>query len=168
MIPCKINFVSDSCKCKLNKLIKQCELPIKLVNKLGPTLKTVINKKQNKPKHHNCDLCKLLPKNHSCLDRFVVYKFTCNLCNGLYIGQTNRPFHKRYSEHKRDLSNKNTRNALYEHGTKTHDFPDIGIHHFDIDFIDKSSNAVDCRLAEAHFIKTLKPAINRKHELPNF
>ena len=167
-VSCKINYISDSCNRKLNKLIKQCDLPIRLVSKPGPKLESVINKKQNRNKHTNCHLCGILPRNYSCSDRFVVYKLTCNFCNECYIGQTNRPFNKRYHEHKRDIKNKNKKNALYEHGSKIHNYNDIDLSHFDLDIIDISSNAVDCRLSEARFIKLLKPSINRKHELPNF
>ena len=44
----KINFVSDTCNRKLNKLIKECDLPIKLVNKPGPTLAKILNNKNKK------------------------------------------------------------------------------------------------------------------------
>ena len=167
-LPFKINFISDSCNRKLNKLIKQCNLPVKLVSKPGPTLANILKNKMKSPKHTDCRLCNLLPNNLSCNDRFVVYKFTCNLCNEMYIGQTNRPFFKRFNEHKRDMVNKNKRNALYEHAIKVHSFNDMTISHFDVDVIDKNQNAVDCRLTEARLIKTLKPTINRKNELPNF
>ena len=167
-VPCKLNFVSDRCNRKLNKLIQQCDLPIKLVSKPGPTLETVLSKKSKNTKHNDCHVCGILPANIICSDRFLVYKFSCNLCDAFYIGQTNRPISKRYNEHKRDLTNKNKKNALYEHGSKVHNFSDITISHFDIDILDRSQNAVDCRLAEARLIKTLQPGINRKHELPNF
>ena len=166
-VPFKINFVNDTCNRKLNKLIKQCNLPIKLISKPAPTLESVFKNKSDN-KHKECHLCSLLPKHIACTDRFLVYQLSCNLCNESYIGQTNRPFFKRYNEHKRDLVNKNKRNALYEHGIKVHGFSDICLNHFDVDILDKSQNAIDCRLSEARLIKTLHPAINRKHELPNF
>ena len=167
-VPCKINFISDACNRKLNKLIKQCDLPIKLISKPAPTLQSVVKNKQENNKHSDCRLCALLPNNFACSNRFLVYRFKCNLCNDFYIGQTNRPFYKRYNEHRRDLDNKNKRNALYEHGLKNHDICDINMSNFDLDIIDRSKSAIDCRLTEARLIKTLRPPINRKYELPQF
>ena len=66
------------------------------------------------------------------------------------------------------MANKNIRNALYEHAIKTHNLENMTISHFDVDIIEQSQNAVDCRLAEARLIKTLRPSLNRKNELPNF
>ena len=66
------------------------------------------------------------------------------------------------------MANKNIRNALYEHATKTHNLENMTISQFDVDIIEHSQNAVDCRLAEARLIKTLRPSLNRKNELPNF
>ena len=66
------------------------------------------------------------------------------------------------------MVNKNKRNALYEHAIKMHNFNEMTISHFDVNIIDKSQNSVDCRLTEARLIKTLRPTINRKNELPCF
>ena len=168
-MPFKINYISDVCNRKLNKLIKQCDLPIKLVSNPGKNLVNILtNKNRNSKKHNDCELCTRLPNNIYCNDRFLVYKFSCNLCKEIYIGQTNRPFVKRFNEHRRDLINKNIKNALYEHVIKTHNLEDITIALFKIDILEINKNAIDCRLAEARLIKALKPTINRKNELPDF
>ena len=64
-VPFKINFVNDTCNRKLNKLIKQCNLPIKLISKPAPTLESVFKNKSDN-KHKECHLCSLLPKHIAC------------------------------------------------------------------------------------------------------
>ena len=115
-------------------------------------------------KHENCDICKHLPKEFSCSDRFLVYKFTCKYCSDFYVGETSRPFSCRYKEHERSLKNKNLLSALSEHACQTHNRSDMTIQSFDLEILRHCMNPVATRLAEAQAISALGPQINRKFE----
>ena len=47
----------------------------------------------------------------------VVYKINCNDCNGFYIGQTSRLLKIRLTEHEREIKNKKSQSAIFEHAS---------------------------------------------------
>lgn len=158
-----LNFVTDSCNRKINRLIKKFDLPVTLISKPDSTMSQYFYRKRSQ-KHVDCGLCESLDDKFPCDVRFVVYKFTCSHCCKFYIGQTNRPFKVRYEEHARSLKLKNKNSALSEHAVKDHD-SSLTISDFIVKIIGKHKSPVENRLAEARFIKDQKPALNRKHEL---
>ena len=138
-------------------------MPIKLVNNYGKQIASYLNVKTNE-NACSCKICSQLSK-HSCQDRFVVYKYTCNRCEEFYIGKTVRKFSVRHSEHRRAINNRSTSSALYEHIKVKH--RDIGdIEDFRVSFIAKLTNTRDTTFSESKAITQLQPTINRKHELP--
>ena len=108
-------FINDRFNKKVNKILKQYSFPIKAIFKPNRKLSHCFRPKNIKQKHENCNICTRLPEKYNCDDRFIVYKFTCNLCQKFYIGETCRPLRFRYEEHKRSLEKNDKKSALSEH-----------------------------------------------------
>ena len=106
-----------------------------------------------------------MPDKLNCQDRFLVYKFTCTLCNGFYIGQTCRPFKLRFYEHKRSMSQNNLTSALADHAKKVHSTKPMNISFFDLQILSRCHTPPQTRLTEARLISSHRPDLNRKHEL---
>ena len=120
-----------------------------------------------KVKHENCHTCSSLPDNYTCNDRFIVYKFTCKICFKSYIGETCRPFHQRFVEHKRSLLARDGKSALSEH-VNNHHANNLDIENFQLCVLSKLGNPIETRLKEAHLINTHRPQLNRRHELAHW
>ena len=168
LVNLNLNFVSDKCNRKINKIIKKYNFPIRLVCKPGPTLNQCLKKKRKTIKHSDCEVCRGLDDRYSCEDKCVVYKFTCTHCSLFYIGLSSRPFYLRYQEHKRSISLKNDNSALSQHSKEVHGLINMTIADFNIHILDKLNSPLETRLREAHFIQLLKPQLNRKMELTQF
>ena len=94
-----------------------------------------------------------------------MYQFSCKLCQENYIGQTARPFHFRFKEHKRSIKDKNGVSALSEHVENNHTGYSLTINDFNIKFLEIFDNPVDCKISEAKYISQRHPQINRRNEL---
>ena len=165
-----INYISDNTNRKINKTIDKYGLNIKLVCKPAPQLSTILkNKKETHIEHkNNCVICKVITNNKCCQTRYVVYQFSCKLCQDEYIGQTARPFHFRFKEHKRSIEHKNGVSALSEHIENSHTGNNLTINDFNINFLEIFDNPVDCKISEAKYISLKHPRINRRNELPQW
>ena len=160
----QLDFISDSCTRKINKIIKKYDLKIRLVNKPAKFLKHCFSRKPFCRKHENCEVCYNLPKEYCCDDKFLVYKFTCKHCQRFYIGETCRPFKMRYQEHKRSLKSKNKISALAEHALQDHESLDVSINDFTLNIVKRCASPLETRLSEANAIEGFRPQLNRKHE----
>jgi hypothetical protein len=159
-----MEFMSDRHTRSVRKILEKYDSSIRLINKPAQSIKTAF-KERSKSKHKNCNVCEHLPKNYSCSDRFVVYKFTCRICNDFYIGETCRPFSCRYLEHQRSLGNNDDKSALSCHMRSVHKTQGARISGFDLQIVNKCSTPVATRLAEARAISAHRPALNRKFEI---
>ena len=160
----QMDFINDRCARKINKIMKKSDFPIKLTNIPANNLVGLF-KENRKKKHSNCEICDRLPDNYTCDDRFLVYKFTCSHCNEFYIGMSNRPFNRRYNEHRRSLEYRDCKSALSVHAVRHNDCTLMKVTDFMLDILSKNSSPLMTRLAEADFIGRLRPMINRKEEL---
>jgi hypothetical protein len=63
----------------------------------------------------------------NCKTRNVIYKITCEKCpTFVYIGETERSFHERFSEHRRDAENQDQKKPCGIHFSKPgHSLQDI-------------------------------------------
>ncbi len=162
-----LNYINEATNHKINKTIEKYGLRIKLINKSAPQLASILKKKQRTRLQHqnNCDICKLITNTkNTCQTRYVVYEFTCKLCDQKYVGQTARPFHYRFKEHRRSVNNRNETSALAEHNRKFHGGK-LNIEDFKIRFLDICNNPVDCKISEAKHIGSTHPKINRRDEM---
>ena len=88
----------------MKKFLKKHDFNVRVVSKPAKYLKQVLVNPQRLKKHENCNPCSHLPAPFRCDDKFLVYQFTCKLCNECCIGETCRPFKMRYSEHSKSLA----------------------------------------------------------------
>jgi len=159
-----LDFVSDQHSRKIRQILNKYNFPIRLVNKPARFLKQCFNKKNTFKHKPDCEICKRLDK-FECKDRFLVYKFKCQICDNFYIGQTCRPFYIRFKEHKSSLSNNDTKSALSEHWSLAHANLNRNIDCFDLEILRQCKNSIETRLAEARLIGSQQPTLNRKHEI---
>ena len=158
-----LDFVSDSLNRKIHKIIKNSNFDIRLVSKPAKNMSQVLNKNEKaRIKHSNCKICQKMPSNYTCLDRFLVYKFTCDLCSEFYIGQTNRPFFLRYKEHMRSVSKQDKKSALSQHSVEAHS--QIEKIPFTLRILQQCHTPLETRLSEARAIDFYRPSLNRRHE----
>ena len=157
-------FLGDKNTKQLKRILQNYDFPVQLVSKPAEKLSQCFHDKTFMPKHENCNLCNSLPRKHNCEDKFIVYEFTCKLCNCSYIGQTNRPFYLRYKEHTRSLDSKNKISALSEHALLVHPSENLTISDFTIDFLKQCRSPLETRISEAQLIDAKRPQLNRKLE----
>ena len=147
--------------------MKKYQFQARVINKPAKNLKQLFKDKKESKKHNNCKVCQHLRRQFTCEDRFLVYQFNCKYCSKFYIGETSRPFNFRFKEHERCIKQTNLACALAEHAIMAHN-SDLSIDDFDLDIIRKCKSPVETRLAEARAIGTLRPQLNRKHEIGCF
>lgn len=165
-VPLVLDFVSDSHSRHIRKILsKYDQLPIQLVTKTGKQLKDCFKNRPKTVRHGDCDVCKKLEDKYICSDRFLVYKFTCNICQDSYIGQTARPFKQRFTEHKYSLNRADETSALSTHALKAHGDVTLDIDSFSLRILFKGKTPLETRLIESKMIRTQQPNLNRKHEL---
>jgi hypothetical protein len=88
-------------------------------------------------------------------ESLVVYKVTCETCQAIYIGKTERILHYRMREH---MSNsKLNKSAVYDHIKKN---PDHVINMDNIEIIDRASNNFKVQVKELLHILKCKPILN--------
>ena len=86
-----------------------------------------------------------------------------------FIGQSNRAFKHRFTEHSRSLNNRNSASsALTDHVLQKHPHMILSINDFDLMVIERCKDPLETRLAEARHMKRLTPQINRRCELTDF
>ena len=144
----QLDFISDSCNRKINRILNKYDFNIKLVSKPAKYLKQTLRRSPDMNKHDHCDVCDHLPDRFRCDDKYLVYKFTCKYCNEFYIGETCRPFKLRYSEHRRSLASKNKTIALAEHAIRHRDV-NVTITDFSLEILQKCTDPLQTRLSEA-------------------
>ena len=115
-------------------------------------------------KHTGCEVCEKLTDKYSCIDRFLVYKFTCQICNQSYIGQTARTLKARFVEHKNSLNRGDDISALSMHASIAHSDVTLSMDSFDLEILHQGKTPLESRLIEIKMINLHKPYLNRKHE----
>ena len=159
------DFINDRFNKKINKILKQYNFPIRNISKPNKKIsQRLAPPSTSSLKHKNCEICDLLPEKNSCTESFLVYKITCKYCHNFYIGETCRPFHFRFHEHRRSLLSRDGKSALSDHANNHHADLSLTIADFLFTFVAKSRNPVDTRISEAHCIDLLNPSLNRKVE----
>ena len=163
----QLNFLNDRYAKNVNKILQKYDFPFSIQSVFVPS-KSITQCFKNPTKtvkHENCEICPKMHDDLNCSHRFLVYKFTCVLCNEFYIGQTNRPFKLRFNEHKRSIVQNNLSSALAEHASKAHANRSMTISDFDLQILRSCHTPLETRLTEAKMISLHRPNINRKHEI---
>ena len=117
-----------------------------LSHKIGPTLQPVFVRKKFgqdlKPKEIKPSIVN---------QQFVVYLFSCDLCDADYVGYTARHLHQRIAEHKKSAFG---RHFLEAHGNSNL----LKENQFTV--LRRCQGKFDCLVFEMLFIKNLKPNLN--------
>jgi len=100
------------------------------------------------------NVCKLKQKVELENWKDVVYSVQCETCGLCYIGETGQHFCDRRDQHKRDINQKKTSNALYDHVMKNEGHK---INWENICFLDKEKNWKGRKIKEAIYINAIVP-----------
>ena len=106
-------------KQNVQRLVKKHNLKIRVVERAGQTLKTVLQRsdpfRKNICSREGCFICENgIPIN--CRERGVVYQLSCTVClTRMYRGQTSRSEFERLKEHLDDLDRERPGTPLYRH-----------------------------------------------------
>ena len=98
----RVPYLGEKHKRQSLSLLKRTGLShkVRIQFDCGPPMKRFLKS----PKESNlcdtsCDTCAISKKPNRCLNKFVVYKIICNICNHVYIGETSRTIQSRIREH---------------------------------------------------------------------
>ena len=115
----------------------------------------------------NNKACVICPDTHNntCSTKNVVYEITCRRCNKRYIGETERSLHDRMLEHRRAAtkSDKHPNNALAKHYFLEHHSLSR-LFHYEV-LKSHLNSDTKRKIAEAMFIRQLKPELNARDEM---
>ena len=121
-------FVPATPNSKLKKLyeeaITKSKIPIKVVEKSGPTLKNKVQKSDplregNKCMNaEECFVCKSGGK--ACRKEGITYEIECDECKDVYIGESARNGFTRGKEHINAYRNKHKSSVMFRHSTEKH------------------------------------------------
>ena len=168
-----LDYVSENVCKKIRNYIKKSKLNIRVIFLPGRKLRNVFCTSRpydyKKCLNQKCEICpKITTKGKNCLVKNIVYKVKCNICNGIYIGESSRTAHQRLGEHLRYARHPNTKSnseqALAVHYTNNHKdaTPDLSF-----DILTVQPNTSRRKIYEAMFIYQHKPQINLREELKN-
>ena len=159
-------------KMKMKQLVKKHKMKINIVEKVGETMKTVLQRSDPFGSkicgRNDCFICNQgLPLN--CRERGCVYELTCLECvNKHYRGQTSRAVYDRTKEHIKDWNDKSENSPLHRHSEIYHNGEKFEI---SIRLLAKCFGKASRRLiAESVYISELKEeeTMNSRHEWSYF
>ena len=155
----KIPFISDTFNYNVRQILNKHNIPARLTNTPGLTLRKLSTKKQQRT-NATCNK-RTCPAPTICQRTNIVYEATCNICQQTYIGQTTRRLHERAREHMTAATNGQRSSALGEHYADTHPnaTPDLSFK-----ILKQNNDVLRLHIEEALCIQTLSPPLNRRQE----
>ena len=124
-----LDFIDMQHSHRIRNEIKRLDLPIRVNFTSKTKLRNVLCSSRPRDKRIcmflECKICPLIiTANKDCSVKNIVYKVNCNICNNYYIGESERPAHFRFGEHKRyatyPLTESNKKEAFSIHYTQCH------------------------------------------------
>ena len=113
---------------KVQKIAKKNRLKIKVVEKAGSTVKSVLQKSnpygRQRCEREDCAVCEH-GEVGECRTRGCVYQLVCKEDERKYLGQTGRSVYERTKEEIRDWRNHEERSPLWKHSMLYHDGEDF-------------------------------------------
>ena len=154
-------------KIQIEKLLRKYKLKIKVVERVGETVKQLLQRsdpfQKNICERENCSICaKVLPVN--CRERGVVYELICTRCARKYRGQTSNSIYQRTCEHVDDWRREDLSCPLYRHQELFHQNEDFD---FEVKILSKCFGKPTRRMiTEAVMIEELREeeTMNNKNE----
>ena len=99
----KLPFVSDKFAKKLDKFIADRKLPFRVVYTKPTTIRDLFCRSRPLDKQvctrDSCKVCVRLEGEHNCKQTGLLYRVTCNLDGGRYVGESGRSGYDRLGEH---------------------------------------------------------------------
>lgn len=153
---------------KCQALFKECDLPIKVLEKSGRSIKQHLVRsdpfKETKCSDENCPIC-ILDNGINCKMRDTVYHHECDdfeNCNGAYVGETSDSIKERTQEHKQKCRQKLKESAHYKHNLTKHNGEEQNVK---VTIRGKCPNDPMLRQCmEAILIKDINPEMNLREE----
>ena len=114
-------------KNRIEKKIKaNNNFKIKIIEKGGQTIKSMLNRQKQKPqdetKQCKCLICKSGGKPGQCRQEGTVYQIKCNICNDTYVGESGINAFTRINQHLEDENNPklHKHSVLHRHQQEKH------------------------------------------------
>ena len=160
---------------EIQKVLKECNLKIKVIEKSGDSLKNKLVRSNPFPSE-KCEGigCKVCASGQSinCKLREFIYEIGCssaysdiNPCDGIYKGESSRSTGERLGEHLEEYSERKTKSVFHKHMVESHagERKDIVMK-----IIGHCPNDAMLRqVTEAVIIRETKPGLNKKEEWGN-
>ena len=161
-------YISDSFTDHINSYIRTSGLPVRLVLTPGKKLHQLFcsSRPHDRPVCNltNCIVCPCMSGKYDCSVKGVVYNITCDLCGEFYVGETSRPVHDRFLEHRQAATtpHKHPSNGIACHYLEKHNgiLPSLKLEIL----TSGTTNTITRKIYEAAYIKKLKPQLNAKEE----
>ena len=173
LAPLVLPYISEVVCNKIRNYIKQQKLKIRPIFKPGRTLSQMYCKSRPLDTRicvlgnpSNCDVCPMI-SNGNCSMSCLVYRITCKLCSTVmeYNGETYRPCHDRFLEHRRAANNpegENLKNGVGKHYNQFHKGCKASLEFY---ILDRQSVTVRRKISEAFQIYKNEPAMNDRMEM---
>ncbi|EYC25440.1 hypothetical protein Y032_0012g1893 [Ancylostoma ceylanicum] len=165
-IPLVLPFVNEQCARDVNRIVRSSGLPIKLIFRPPPNLKSLLASSRIYEEKCGRNSCTYCTERKICQQQGTVYMVTCEGCGEKYVGETARPLHKRIDEHLRALRNHASypNSSFSHHRTLRHTREDPpGVR---VTVLHRSLRSpLERKLLEALEIKRITPEINNRDEL---
>lgn len=155
-----IPYISDNFNTKIQRLLHKHNIPARLVNRRGTTLRELVRPKANIPTATRCS-SKECSASGICQRTSVVYEATCLICKNSYIGLTTRKLHDRAREHSHAATNKLSTSAFGDHYREEHPKQAAQL---TFKIICHARDTLRLHIEEAMAIQSLKPRLNRRKE----
>ena len=113
-------------KKRIEQKIKDKNFKIKIVEKGGQTIKSLLTRQKQKPKEPDkqckCLICQSGGKPGECKQEGSIYKIKCNDCNDSYIGESGVNAYTRVNQHLEDERNtkQHKHSVLHRHQQEKH------------------------------------------------
>ena len=133
-------------------VVRRSGIKIGIVQKSGPTLHSILTRSALDPPccpgRSDCLAC-LAGLEGRCTIKNIVYRLTCTLRSGIYIGETKRSVRDRLMEHRRAVRNGDDRNPWGAHFLQVHADIRAPVVPFKAAIISRTHDHVDRKLTEA-------------------
>ena len=154
----KFPFVSDNFNYAMKRILARYDLPVRIVNYRGQTLREFTKRQAVKPSACKSKQC---PAPGICQRSSVVYLATCLLCDATYVGMTTRTLHERATEHIGSARRGDANSAFGDHYEDHHAGTAPSIR---FEIVSRHRDHLHLHIEEALAIKRLKPTLNRREE----
>ena len=167
----RLPYIDECTKRRVEGIVRGTKWNVRLAWLSGQTLKNKLVRSALEPPKcpsniRRCHTCRCGLQN-KCLNKNVVYKITCKLCESegspqFYIGESKRPIRYRFNEHLGDARLRRLDTPLGEHILASHmDISNNEVNNaFHIDILSTDRDAPEVKIDESIQIRNMSPTLN--------